>query len=118
MADNGGGDLILDLEHLKMPQGPGGQAQSFLNREVAQAKPVFEWLSNEGVNWEAARVALDSPETMKNLKPAGRLQASPVAAPASHPQETQRQSEEAVATDGGVLPAVPPRLRQSRKRYL
>ena len=67
IADNGGGDLILDLEHLKMPQGPGGQAQSFLDWEVAQAKPVFDWLTKEGVNWEAARAALKSPETRRNL---------------------------------------------------
>ena len=31
-------------------------------------QPVFKWLSREGVDWKAARKALDSPETMQNLK--------------------------------------------------
>ena len=53
-VDNGM-DLILVLERLRMPGGPGGIPQSALDREVAEARPVYEWLSNEGVNWEAAR---------------------------------------------------------------
>ncbi len=65
--DNGM-DRILMLERLKMPQGPGGQVQSLLDRQVAQAKPVFDWLSNEGVNWKAAHAALNSPQTMANLR--------------------------------------------------
>jgi hypothetical protein len=68
MANDNGWDLVLILENLKTPQGPSGQAQSFSDRQVAQAKPVFDWLSNEGVNWKAAREALNSPETMQNLK--------------------------------------------------
>ena len=68
IPDNGGSDVILRLEKLRKPQGPGGQANSFLDRAVADARPVFEWLSNEGVNWKAAHAALDSPEAMRNLK--------------------------------------------------
>jgi hypothetical protein len=68
IADDNGRDLILNLEWLKMPQGPRGQVRSALDRDVGLARPVFEWLTNEGVNWDAARAALNSPETMRNLK--------------------------------------------------
>jgi ankyrin repeat protein len=68
MASDGGWDLVLVLERLKMPQGPYGPARSALDREVALAKPVFDWLTKEGVDWCAARAALESPETMQNLK--------------------------------------------------
>ena len=68
IPDNRGSDIILRLENLKTPQGPYGRVQSEVDRDVAQAKPVYEWLTKEGVNWRAARAALDSPETMKNLK--------------------------------------------------
>jgi hypothetical protein len=36
--------------------------------QLPALKPVFAWLADEGVNWQAARKALDSPETMANLK--------------------------------------------------
>jgi uncharacterized protein len=68
IASKGGFDLALVLQRLKIPQGPYGPAQSALERDVVLAKPVFEWLSNEGVDWKAARAALESPETMQNLK--------------------------------------------------
>jgi ankyrin repeat protein len=68
IAEEHGFDLILKLASLKMPQGPGGQVQSHLDREVAQAQPVFDWLTKEGVNWDAARAALKDKDLMMNLK--------------------------------------------------
>jgi ankyrin repeat protein len=68
LVGSNGLDFILVLERLKMPQGPHGQVRSALDREVAQSRPVYDWLAKEGVNWEAARKALNSPETMANLK--------------------------------------------------
>jgi uncharacterized protein len=62
-----GWDLILKLEWMiKTPQGSGGQVIS--EHEIRQSQPVFDWLSNEGVNWDAARAALKDQDLMKNLK--------------------------------------------------
>jgi hypothetical protein len=68
IADNEGLDLILDLEFLKMPSRTGALMQSGLDRDAGLAKPVFEWLTREGVNWKAAHAAWESKETMRNLK--------------------------------------------------
>lgn len=68
MTNDNGSDLVLILENLKTPQRAGGIPQPIVDEEIANAQPVFDWLSNEGVNWKEARKALDSPETMRNLK--------------------------------------------------
>ncbi len=68
IADDNGFDLIIQLEWLRVPTRPGGPAQSSIDEEAIRAKPVFEWLTDEGVNWQAARAAWESRETMKNLK--------------------------------------------------
>jgi len=68
IADDRGWDVMLGLASLTMSQRPGGQVQSHLDREVAQAKPVFDWLTKAGVNWDAARAALKDKDLMNNLK--------------------------------------------------
>ncbi len=36
-------------------------------RQIAAIKPVFDWLTNEGVNWQAVRTAGESHLDFKNL---------------------------------------------------
>jgi uncharacterized protein len=66
IADENGWDIVLRIERITMPQGRGGQIAS--DWELAQAKPIIDWLANEGVNWEAARTALEDKDLMQNLK--------------------------------------------------
>ena len=67
IVDNKGLDPILRLD-----------ARRRLARERAQqqcdywagpiTQPIYDWLAQEGVDWKAARAALESPDTLKNLK--------------------------------------------------
>ena len=68
IADNDGWDLVVQIEWRVMPVRQGGPAR--FEREPALAQPVIDWLTNEGVNWEAARAALADPNvrtTLENL---------------------------------------------------
>jgi hypothetical protein len=66
IADDDGWDLVLKLERMRMPHERGGPVTT--EYEVTQAKPVFEWLTNEGANWEAARAALAKPDARETIK--------------------------------------------------
>lgn len=62
-----GSDLVLKLQWaLKTPQGPGGLVVT--DRDLVRAQPLFDWLTKEGVDWDAARAALASPQTMRDIK--------------------------------------------------
>ncbi len=56
IADDYGWDLVLELERMKMPSEPGGPVTT--EWELTEAQPLIEWLTGEGVNWQAARDAL------------------------------------------------------------
>jgi hypothetical protein len=71
LVDNRGGDFILWLENAKrILEGERrerpGNSSTLIRLNAMQ--PVRDWLTKEGVRWQAARAALESPETMKNLK--------------------------------------------------
>jgi ankyrin repeat protein len=65
IIDEDGWDLILRLELDRMPLQPESGAPVISAHE---AQPVFDWLTKEGVNWEAAKKALNTPEIRNNLK--------------------------------------------------
>ena len=71
LTDKIGNDAILYFENGRMllekrlAESPNDELAKL---DLDAGKPVFEWLSSEGVDWKAARRALDSPETMENLK--------------------------------------------------
>jgi uncharacterized protein len=62
IPDDNGMDLILKIEWHSVPHG-------FVMTEwdVARAKPARDWLTNEGVDWEAAHQVLTSFDSRKNL---------------------------------------------------
>lgn len=66
IADNQGWDLILQLEDKRRPGDSGGFV--ITESEVAEAKPVIEWLTGAGVNWQAARDALAAPRSKQDFK--------------------------------------------------
>jgi hypothetical protein len=68
IADNNGWDFVLSLANARdqAEKEPGYQYSH--NWAGWYAQPIFDWLTQDGVNMEAARAALKSPETMINLK--------------------------------------------------
>jgi uncharacterized protein len=71
ITDDRGSDAVLWLASTKRsreryvrehPNDPSGESQ------LSAMKPVFDWLARKGVDWRAARTAIDAPETMANLK--------------------------------------------------
>jgi hypothetical protein len=71
IADDKGSDMALWVEshwrslHRQLQERPMDQISKL---EIAAIQPVRDWLANEGVNWGAARAALESPEVMRNLQ--------------------------------------------------
>jgi hypothetical protein len=70
-ADENGLDSVLWIEWLRMLHNGGGLIAS--ESEITRQRSVIDWLTREGVNWEAAHAALTAPDSRKNLK---RLPAS------------------------------------------
>jgi hypothetical protein len=72
IVDNDGSDAVLWLERDRASIEEGrrgaGPNDEWTKSMMTAAQPVFDWLADEGVSWNAARAALKSPETMKNLK--------------------------------------------------
>lgn len=62
ISDNLGWDLILLLENSRTPE-----RHLIPSWAATVAQEVFDWLTNEGVNWEAARAALNDKDLMKRL---------------------------------------------------
>jgi hypothetical protein len=67
IAEHKGWDVVLRLERDKMEveKKRRGAWDEWAERSAA---PVRGWLANEGVNWQAARAALESREAMNGLK--------------------------------------------------
>jgi uncharacterized protein len=71
IADNDGADLVLWLERQKLSleeQMSDRPNNPIAKLELAAGQPVFDWLAKEGVNWDAARAVMKSPEAIANLK--------------------------------------------------
>jgi hypothetical protein len=66
IPDDKGWDCVLRLERLKMDGERRDTTAPGL--ELAKAQSVIEWLTCEGVNWEAARAALAASDTGQKLK--------------------------------------------------
>jgi uncharacterized protein len=71
LVDDDGWDFVILLQRTKDAR--ESDLQKYPNNALSTSqlpamKPVFAWLADEGVDWKAARKALDSPETMRNLK--------------------------------------------------
>jgi hypothetical protein len=62
IPDNNGLDLILTIEWHRLPHG-----FVVTEWELANAKPARDWLTDEGVDWKAARQVLEPYDTRKNL---------------------------------------------------
>jgi ankyrin repeat protein len=70
IADNNGFDAILFLEKdrrflQEQQSDPNDEWTKFM---MIAAQPLFNWLAKEGVNWDAARKALNDKEFMQHLK--------------------------------------------------
>ncbi len=71
IVDYGGSDAVLWLDSVKrsyernLRKRPNDESSK---AQLLAMQPVLDWLANEGVNWKAARAAIDSPKTMANLK--------------------------------------------------
>jgi uncharacterized protein len=63
VADDRGWDLILQLENSRTPE-----KNLIRGWTATEAQRVFDWLTGEGVNWDAARAALKDKDLMRSLK--------------------------------------------------
>jgi uncharacterized protein len=70
IVDNNGSDAVLWLDSTRrslekqMQERPNDESTK---SQLAAFQPVVDWLAKDGVNWEAARAALNSPKTLKDL---------------------------------------------------
>jgi uncharacterized protein len=70
IVDSKGSDAILWLESGRraLEKERVGPNDEWTNATMRALQPLFDWLTKEGVNWEAAKKALNTPEIRNNLK--------------------------------------------------